>query len=1123
MSNGRQPALLDHLRSWLSPQTTALSDAELLSRYVADRDADAFTTLMQRHSRTVWGVCRHVLGHDHDAEDAFQATFLVLASKADSLRKNTSLASWLHGTAYHIASRARRDAATRRAHEQKGRSLPQTEVGAETAWRELSTLLDEELQALPVKQRTAFVLCVLEGKSLAEAARQLGWKEGTLSGTLSRAREQLRWRLARRGVSLSAILTGLALCGQSAAPAALAEKTLHAALSVATGQSASDVVSASVASLARGATRSFVVTKLHIGAFVLVAAALAAGVGGLASQKEAKERPAAQEAEQPKAEAAPPRRIDRYGDPLPSGALARLGTVRLRSGGFSGPVVFSADGKTLISASSNGVVHYWETATGKPLRSFRTISWAATDIALSPDRKLAAVAAMFNPTIVGLWETATGKLIRLLEVPAGGKAFRLAFSPDGKTLVSGGGADNKVCFWDVANGRLLRQVALKVGVTVLDFTPDGKTLVSKSPGWVHLWDPATGEERRRFQVSTNITHDYAFAPDGKLLVASRVRGIDLWNPTTGAKLGEIEANPHTAHTLAFSADGKTLALASSETIRCWDIAKRKEISRITEPPGPYVASLSFSPDGKIVACRGRDAAIRLWETATGKELQRNGGHWSGIRDVVFSPDGKLLATHAGDSAVRVWRGDTGEQRRTILADAKDPQTTVTALCFASDGKAVIFADNRGVLHVRNVDKDEEIRRFSVDEKGQRNEEFHVGALALSEDGKSLTALAHHRIFFEGNFSRSKIYALALVWNPTTGEQLRRREDATNATGRWTLSPDGKRWVSYNPGARVGVHDLATGQEDLALDGRCDSVWPVIFSPDGRLLAAVCHHGKAKDGIDDYRSSIVLWELATAAIVRRIELKAGSPEIALAFSPNGRILASGGDESVGLQLWDATNGKQLHRYANPGATVRSLSFDAARRLASGLADGTTLLWDAGPFTARAGPIPKKLTADALKGLWTDLADKDASKGHAALWTLAGGGEQSVAFLSEHLRPATVDVERIRRLIGDLDSDRFAVREAATQALEQLGSEAHPAMRQALEAKPSLEVRQRLQALLAGPKTVRSPAIVRQIRAVQVLEWIGSREARRHLQTLSDGAPEAHLTREAKAALERRTRR
>jgi RNA polymerase sigma factor (sigma-70 family) len=271
-----------------------LTDGQLLEQFVVGKDGTAFAALVRRHGQMVWGTCRNVLRHQQDCEDAFQATFLVLARQAASVRKAEALPGWLHGVAYRVAMKAKRSAARRRAHERQAQ--PQTRSVSESAWRDLQAALDEEVQGLPPRLRAPFVLCCLEGKGPEYAAGQLGWKVSTVYTRLSQARQELVRRLALRGVSLSAALCAATLSREAAGaalPAALAKVTVRAVLSDTAGKVASGAVSANVAALAQGVTQTMCKTKGKMAIVLfLMAGLLVAGAGVAGTRLPATPEPA---------------------------------------------------------------------------------------------------------------------------------------------------------------------------------------------------------------------------------------------------------------------------------------------------------------------------------------------------------------------------------------------------------------------------------------------------------------------------------------------------------------------------------------------------------------------------------------------------------------------------------------------------------------------------------------------------------------------------------------------------------------------------------------------------------------------------------------------------------------
>ncbi len=286
MATSPMNEILPHLRrTALRSDGAAMTDGELLECFALGRNEDAFAALVRRHAAMVWGVCRRVLPCHQDAEDAFQATFLVLVRKAASVTPRHMVANWLYGVAHQTSLNARAGAARRRARERQVTEMPEPARPEQDLWRDLQPILDQELSRLPAKYRSAIVLCDLEGKTRRDAARQFGVPEGTLSGWLTRGRAMLAKRLVRHGLAvtggaLAAVLAPGALA--AGAPVSTVSTTIRAAGLWAGGQAAPGVISAPVAALTEGVLKTMLLKKLKLATVVfLTVSAAGMGAGGL--------------------------------------------------------------------------------------------------------------------------------------------------------------------------------------------------------------------------------------------------------------------------------------------------------------------------------------------------------------------------------------------------------------------------------------------------------------------------------------------------------------------------------------------------------------------------------------------------------------------------------------------------------------------------------------------------------------------------------------------------------------------------------------------------------------------------------------------------------------------------
>jgi RNA polymerase sigma factor (sigma-70 family) len=479
----------------------ATTDAQLLAEYASGARPEAFEELLQRHGRLVYGVCRRILGNAHDAEDAFQATFLVLARKAGSVRWQASAAGWLYRAACQTARQARTHAQRQRQREHKVAAMTREANQSLPEPADWQPLLHAELKCLPDRYRLPLLLCYLEGHSTEEAARLLSCPVGTLKVRLLRGRERLRSRLERRGLTLSAAALAIGLqqaAAEAAVPAALLSTSFQAARLIAAGKTAAGTLSVQAITLAERTVHAMLMTRLKVAAvLLLLVGVLGTGAGLVVQQGLAQPQPVAQAAapdeRSPEKPAAPGEarvKLDLYGDPLPQGALARMGHMRFRHRGGVAAFAYAPDGKTLISADSDGTMRRWDAVTGQERERFALPSGF---LAFSPDGSAIASVDSEDPDVakdraVRLWSSATGKEIarfqwrgRIWPTMVPRVAFyspTAAFSPDGKTFALGAYGPRPLHFWDIASGKEVEQC--DVAVYGLLFSPDSR-MILKAP------------------------------------------------------------------------------------------------------------------------------------------------------------------------------------------------------------------------------------------------------------------------------------------------------------------------------------------------------------------------------------------------------------------------------------------------------------------------------------------------------------------------------------------------------------------------------------------------------------------------------------------------------------------
>jgi WD40 repeat protein len=784
------------------------------------------------------------------------------------------------------------------------------------------------------------------------------------------------------------------------------------------------------------------------------------------------------------AEISEPLHVDACGDPLPPGALVRLGTVRLRHGYIVQCLAFSPDGKVLASGSEDCTVRLWDVQTGKEVRRIGWHTGRVESVAFSPDGKV--LASCGQDGTVRLMEVATGRQ-RLAPLTTRGPGYVVAFSPDGKTLAA---SDCSVRVWDAVSGKPLAQFPeIQQWTHGLVFTPDGKQLHSASDdGMNRVWEASSGKLLRQWKAHTDPIRSLVRVPGSGLLVSAGQDGtVRLWQADTGTEVRTLEKGPRAVgHPIAVAPDGKMLALPPPRkpagfldpSMRLIELATGKETRRLALTHPACVTA--FSPDGKTLACGGT-SVIRLYDVATGRPLLPERGHQAGVGLLSFSPDDAILV--CSSSLIHCWEVATGKELRHWAMPEPD-----CGLCeLALDDRTLLATFLANPVYAFDVSTGKERQRFKL--------EGDLEGRAVCLNREVVVFLTHPT-------------GLAVV-SYRTGKLLWRLEDQDVWPA--ALSPDGRILATHTTGA-IQFWDVRSGKEQGALTGKQGRITALALFPEGKRVA----WGEDK--------GLVCLQDADGD---RLLLLTGHGEQVecLAVSPDGRMLASGGRDRT-VRVWEVMTGQERCTFAGHQGLINHLAFSHdGKRLASGSLDTTALIWDLTCGTA-GGPA-RKLSARQLEELWDDLANEDAAKAYRSGWTLIAAAEQTIPFLRARLQPATApDPKRLSRLLADLDSDQFPVRVKAQEELEKLGEAAEPALQKAAEQPASAEVARQLKRLLDKLKAERlhpGREAVRLARTLEVLEHMGTTEAREVLQALARGEAKARLTQDAKESLERLDKR
>ena len=874
-------------------------DAELIHSILSGNE-HAFSILVKRYQKSVHALAWRKVGDFHIAEEITQDTFLQAHKKLASLKNPSQFAGWL----YVIADRLCR--ARFRKQQLRTQSLEATDAGTleetdyanytreqreDAAVAHRRRIVQKLMEKLPESERTVMVLYYLGEMSGKEISKFLGVSPNTVRSRLQRARK----RLKNEENIIQETLGGIPLSPN------LIENIMRN-------------VDAIKQPSPSGGKPFLPLAALGSSAILIIL------LMGASNQFIARSQPP-------------------YSFDAQSESTIEIVDAPVIRNIISKPDVQNRVGSDTIPGRNSNKGLPTGTQSMKNNTAQEAMQWhlpenakarlgkgKIREIQYSSDGAILVVA-----TGIGIWlyDTTTYQEIALLTAHTS-EVNCPVFSPDGHILASGG-EDGTILLWHRSTGAQKVLTKSTESVSNLAFSPDGQTLASGSGGSIRFWDTITGEQKQTFTGLPENISNVSFSPDGKTIVSVTWGGGVCVSDAITGKPKRTFAVPVTDNvfSLAFSLDGETVAIGSRDgNIYLSDLNTGKLMRKLTGH-SEDVQRVVFSPDGRTLASSSYlDETVRIWDVHTGEHRRTLTEHTGDIRGLAFSPDGKTLASSgSGDGTLRFWDVRTGGQKHAVPGHTSD----VDSVTFNPNGQFVASGHEDGSIRFWDILTGLHLKTF----KGSNH---YASCLVFSLDGKTLAWASGLDIHLQ---------------DAQTGEEKMRLTGHEWGMHSMALSPDGAILASGSEDSTIRLWDMHTGEHKRTLNGHTDRVYSVAFSTDGKTLAS---------GSDD--NTIRLWNVDTGETERILTGHVGEFEgvdnghssvegvKSVAFSPDGKTLASGGGDNV-IHLWDIGTGKRKMTLAGHTHWVFSLAFSPdGKTLASGSVDSDIRLWD--PHTGE----PKK---------------------------------------------------------------------------------------------------------------------------------------------------------------------